>query len=86
MIEPLKRFVKPTHAAETAGQGHVDHRQTGLMNELFGQQHPPRLRDGDRRRADVLAKQASKLSLADSEPIGQRGDIPRVERASFDQF
>ena len=42
------------------------------MNELFGEQHTPRLRDRDRRGAEMLAEQAPQLPLADAEASGER--------------
>ena len=46
------------------------HRQRRLVDQLLCQQHPPRLRDRDRRGADMLAEQPAQLPRADAEPIG----------------
>src|SRR5262245_41770602 len=56
-----------------------------LMNELFGQQHAPWLRDRDRCGTEMLLEQAPQLALADAEPSGQRIDLGIVQRAVFDQ-
>jgi hypothetical protein len=50
-----KDFVEAANAAEARGEGDFGHRQLRLVNELFGEQHPPRLRDRNRRGAEMLA-------------------------------
>src|SRR6266702_3098802 len=55
------------------------------MDQLLGQQYPPRLGDRDRRRPDMLAEQPPQLAAADAEPVCQAFDIIAIETACFDQ-
>jgi len=55
------------------------------VDQLLGQQDPPRLRHRDRRRPDMLAEQPPQLPRADAEPVGKALDIGLVESAGFDQ-
>ncbi len=80
-----KSFVEPADAVEARRQRDLGHRQRCLVNQLLGQQHPPRLRHRDRRRPDMLAEQPPQLSRADAEPVGKALDISLVEAAGFDQ-
>ena len=78
----LKRRTLPKPAASATSR----HRQPRLVDELLGEQHAPRLRDRDRRGAEVLLEQPAELPLADAEPLGQRVDVAvAVERAVCDQ-
>jgi hypothetical protein len=56
------------------------------MNELLGEQDAPRLRDRNGSGADVCAKKAAKLTLADSESIGKQFDVAVIEGAALDQL
>ena len=51
----------------------VGHRKLRVLDQLLGEQHAPRLRHGDGRRAQMLVEQPAQLPLADAEPVGQRG-------------
>ena len=86
VIHFLKSLVEASHAPKAAGQRHLDHRQPRLMNQLLRQQHATRLRDRDRRSADMATKQPPQLTLADAQPIGERRNIRRVERSRLDQL
>ena len=55
------------------------------MNELFGEQHTPRLSDRDRRGAEMLAEQPAKMPLTKAEPSGQSVHVFFVQGAEFDQ-
>ena len=57
------------------------------MQELLGEQHAPRLGDGDGRGAEVLLEQPAQLPAADAQPLGQRLDagLVLVQRALGDQ-
>ena len=80
-------LVEAAHAAEARGQRHFGHRQARVVQQLLGEQHAPRLRDGDRRGAEMLLEQPPQLAAADAQPLGQRLDvgIVAVERAVGDQ-
>ena len=80
-----ERLVETANAAEACGERHFGHRQMRLVNELFGEQHAPCLRDRDRRGAEMLLEQAPQLALADAEASGQYVDIGLVQRAVLDQ-
>ena len=54
------------------------------MDKLLGEQDAPRLRHRHRRCAQVLAEQAAKLPLAETEAAGQGVHVIFVERAKFD--
>jgi hypothetical protein len=53
--------------------------------ELFREQHAARLRDGDRRRAEVFVEETPQLALADAEAQRDAVDVAAVERADGDQ-
>jgi hypothetical protein len=55
------------------------------MDQLLGEQHPPRLGDRDWRGADMLAEQAPQLARADTEPVGEALDVRFIETTGFDQ-
>ena len=53
-------LVEAAHAAEARGQRHLGHRQVRVVDQLLGEQHAPRLRDGDRaRRRDAAGTAAA---------------------------
>ena len=56
MKQRLESLVEPAHAAEARCHRHLGHGQAGLLDQLLGEQHAPRLRDRDRRGAEVLAE------------------------------
>jgi hypothetical protein len=65
-----KGFIEAADAVEARGQRDLGHRQRRLVDQLLGEQDPPRLRDRDRRRPDMLAEQPAQLARADAEPTG----------------
>jgi hypothetical protein len=78
-------FVETADAVEARGQRDLGHRQRRLMNQLLGQQHPPRLCHRDRRGPDMPVKQPPQLPGADAKPVGETLDIGLIETAGFDQ-
>ena len=55
------------------------------MDQLFGQQDTPGLRDRDGRRAEMLSKQATELSLANAQTVSQAIETILVECTRVDQ-
>src|SRR6185437_2839756 len=80
--ELAEGLVEAADAAEAGGQRHLAKRHARLVDELFGEEHAPRLRHRHRRGAQMLVEQAPELAPADAEPLGQRLDAGvGVERA-----
>ena len=73
-------LVEAAHAAEARGQRHLGHRQARVVHQLLGEQHAPRLGDGDRRGAEMLLEQPPQLAAADAQPLGQRLDVGIARR------
>ena len=71
-------------AAEAGRHRHLGHRQVTVVDQLFGQQHPPRLGHADRGRAQMLAEQAAQMPLAHAQPRRQRIGVPGIQRPCFD--
>ena len=78
-------FVEAANAAEAGGERYLGHRQPRLMNKLLGQKNAARLRDGHRRRAEMLAEQTTQLPFAEAKAPGQCIDIGLIQRAVLDQ-
>ncbi|MNQ96229.1 hypothetical protein D3C85_1118250 [compost metagenome] len=57
-----------------------------LVDELLGQQHPPRLGDGHGRSAEMLAELAPQLPFPHAQALGQRVHAVLVQRAKLDQL
>ncbi|WP_260694576.1 hypothetical protein [Rhizobium leguminosarum] len=56
------------------------------MQQLLRKMNAPGLRNGNWRRAKMLAKEPAQLSLADPDPFGERGDVSFVvEGAILDE-
>ncbi len=55
------------------------------MNQLLRQVNPSSLRDGQRRRAQVLLEEPAQLSPADPHSLGEALDVAGVESAIFDE-
>ncbi len=87
MKQPEKCFVEPPQAAEARRHGHIGHRHPCLVDKLLREQHPPRLRHGNRRRPEMLKKQASQLAFAQAQTSGKLFNAVAVaiERALGDQ-
>src|SRR5579872_5359050 len=80
-----KQGVEPPHAGEPAGQREVDHRQARLRQQPLGQEQPIRLRQLDRRDAELLANGAAKLARTDLQLPREFFEIaPVVERSGLD--
>ena len=73
-------LVEAAHAAEARGQRHFGHRQARVVQQLLGEQHAPRLGDGDRRGAEMVLEQPPQLATADAQPLGQRLDVGVARR------
>jgi hypothetical protein len=84
VVELLEGLVEAPHAAEAGGQGHLAHRQVGLVDQLLGQQHPPRLGHPDRCRAQMLQEQPPQLPPADARRArpGSRHRLPSSREES----
>jgi hypothetical protein len=82
-----ENLVEAAHAAEARGQRHLGHRQAGVVQQLLGEQHAPRLGDGDGRGAEMVLEQPPELAATDAQPLGQYLDIgiAAVERTLGDQ-
>ena len=65
--EGPKRLVEAADAAEAGREGDLGEGHRGLVDELLGEQHPPRLRDRHRRGAGYLLERAAG-STRDAEP------------------
>ena len=72
----LKRRTLP----KPDGQRHFGHRQARLVQQLLGEQHAPRLGDGDRRGAEMVLEQPAQLAAADAQPLGQHLDTGVARR------
>jgi hypothetical protein len=81
----LKGLVESPNAAEARRQGYLRHRQSRVVNQLFGEKYPPGLRDRDRGRSKMLPEQTSKLALADTQSRRQGLDVRVIESARFNQ-
>ncbi len=87
MEELAKGLVEAADAAKAGGKSDLRHRQTRVMDQLFGEQHAAGLRHRDRRRTEMLHEESAQLSSADAEPLGQFFDarIIAIERTLGDQ-
>ena len=70
--ELQENFVESANAAETGRERDFRHRHRGLMDQLFGEQHAPRLRHRHRRCAKMLHEESPQMTFADSQPLGER--------------
>src|SRR5258708_7522526 len=68
MVEVLERFIEPAHAAKAAGEGHLDHREIRLVDQLLGQQDTTCLCDRNGSSANRPAKEPAKLPLPNFKP------------------
>ena len=55
------------------------HRQARLVDQLLGEQDAPRLGHRHRRGAEMLAKEAAELALADPQPLGQGLHVAAIQ-------
>jgi hypothetical protein len=58
MKELLKDFVEPSQTAEARRQCNFSHRHMRFVEEVFGEQDPPGLCNGNWRSSEVLEKQS----------------------------
>src|SRR5437870_1655818 len=65
----MEGFVEPADAAKAGRQGDLHHRETRFVDQLLGQQHPPGLRDRNRRCAKMPPEEPPKVALADPQPL-----------------
>jgi hypothetical protein len=72
MEEVSEYFVEPPQAAEARRQRNFRHGHTRFVDQVLGEEDPPRLRHGNRRRSKVLEKQSSQLPLANAKPFRKR--------------
>ncbi len=77
--------VELAHAAEAAGQRHLDHRQLGGVEQRAGEVGAPRRGHRARRGAEVAREQPAQVALADPELGRQRAAVAAVERAVLDE-
>ena len=77
--------VELAHAAEAAGQRHLDHRQLGGVEQRAGEVGPPRGCHRARRGAQVAREQPAQVALAHAELGGQGAAVAGVERAVLDE-
>ena len=78
VIEGAEGIVESAQAAESCRHGNLRHRELRVMNQLFGEEHAPRLRDRDGRGAEVLFKKPAQLTFShpDASRQGPRQSRP----------
>src|SRR5262249_47145592 len=79
--EVAETLVEPPDTAESGRHGDFGHRETRFVNELFREEHPTRLRDGDGRGAEMPLKETPELPLTEPEALGERLHIAPIEGA-----
>src|SRR6185312_6570870 len=78
-------FIESAHASKTRRESDFGHRQARLVNELLREKDAARLRNGNGRGAEMLAKQTPELTLAHAEALRQVIDAGFVQDAQLDQ-
>jgi len=71
MIDLANTGVESSYASKAGGKGNLTHRQTGLVNELFGKVQTPCLSDGNRRCSQVSQEQAAEMPRSNSQAFGE---------------
>ena len=77
--------VEAAHAAEPRRERHLAERESRFVEELLGEMDAARVRDFDRRRAEMLEEEAAQVARGHAKPSGQRIDAVLVQRAFADQ-
>ena len=77
--------VEAPDAAEARRVRHLAEGQGRLVEELLGEMEAPRVRDVDRRRAQMLEEEAPQMAGGHAGTRGQRVDARLVERSFADQ-
>jgi hypothetical protein len=80
----LEDGVEPAQALEPAGERHLRHRQRRVGQQALGQEQPVRLRQLDRRDAELALHRTPELALAHAQLARQEADAASVERSGRD--
>ena len=67
--EILEDFVEPAQAAEARCHGDFCHGHASFVDEMFGEEDAPGLRDCDWRGSEVFEEEPSELTLAEAETL-----------------
>ncbi len=84
MEQVQKRLIKSPQTPKPSRHRNFGHRHLRLMNQLLRKQHPPRLRNRDRRRTKVLKEQTSQLTFPQTQPSSHLFDtVPIAIQSAF---
>ena len=84
-IDPADAGIESPHAAESRGQGNLIHWQTRLVDQLLREVQTARLSHRNRRRAQMLQEQTSKMPRPDAQPLRQNFDSTVLQPTLTDQ-
>src|SRR5208282_4540017 len=85
MIDLADAGVEPSNTAEAGGQCHIAHPQICLVNELLRKVHLASFCHRARSRAQVLEKQATEVTRANSKTFRERFDATVFQATFADQ-
>jgi hypothetical protein len=84
-VDALECFVETSYAPKPAREGDFDHRQIGLLDQLFGKKYAACLGDSNGSGAHVSAKQATELTFANPQSFGEFRDVAIIEGPRVDE-